>query len=41
MPKPVTKPTVFEQLNKLKRFLKASGIKVNVNELLKGNKTNG
>lgn len=37
MPKQVTKPTVFEQLDKLKRLLKVSGIKVNVNELLKGN----
>ena len=34
--KPVSKPTVFEQLDKLKRLLRASGIKVNVNELLKG-----
>lgn len=34
---PVSKQTVFEKLNKLKRFLRASGIKVNVNELLKGN----
>lgn len=34
---PASKPTVFEQLDKLKRFLRASGIKVNVNELLKGN----
>lgn len=31
-----TKPTVFEQLDKLKRCLRASGIKKNVNELLKG-----
>lgn len=34
---PTAKSTVFEQLDKLKRFLRASGIKLNVNELLKGN----
>lgn len=34
---PTPKSTVFEQLDKLKRFLRASGIKLNVNELLKGN----
>lgn len=33
----VTKtPTVFEQLDQLKKFLKASGIKILVNDLLKG-----
>lgn len=36
--KTVAKPTVFEQLDKLKRLLRASGIKVNINELLKGKK---
>lgn len=36
IPKQVSKPTVFEQLDKLKRLLRTSGIKVNVNELLKG-----
>lgn len=35
--KSASKPTVFEQLDKLKRFLRASGIKISVNELLKGN----
>lgn len=34
---PTPKSTVFEQLDKLKRFLRASGIKLNVNDLLKGN----
>lgn len=33
---PTPKPTVFEQLDKLKRLLRASGIKVNANDLLKG-----
>lgn len=36
MPKAVAKPTVFEQLDKLKRLLRASGIRVHINELLKG-----
>ncbi|XP_055324648.1 MATH and LRR domain-containing protein PFE0570w-like [Sitodiplosis mosellana] len=36
---PASKPTVFEQLDKLKRLLRASGIKKNLNELLKGSKT--
>lgn len=35
-PKPVSKPTVFEQLDKLKRMLRATTIKININELLKG-----
>lgn len=36
IPKQISKPTVFEQLDKLKRLLRASGIKININELLKG-----
>lgn len=31
------KPTVFQQLDTLKRYLRTTGIKVNVNDILKGN----
>lgn len=32
----VQKPTVFQRLDDLKRMFKASGIKINMNKLVKG-----